>query len=622
MRRGILATREELSALREKITRRPFARIYNMLHERCGLILESSPISEGNWRAVWGQGSHTAAVLAARTTQGRILDLLIAHHVEPNTAFRDRAVEELKNLISWTTWVDPCHADLSADLCTAEAATAAVIALDWLWEDLSRPDRLRVLQAVRKKAVIPYRLAVQNRDWWYTCYHTWNAVVNSGCGLACLALSDEDPRAEEAYNLARKGLNNFFDALGTEGGWDEGVGHWGYAMRYVLLLGEAAWRLQDDQRILHKRGMDGTGKFPVYFTPNGHAASFGDSTAVPLYGTFYLLVKHFGTREVLWWLDNYAFHRDVSTTGWSAAGLALLFKPADSPAVTDARLKPVKIFNEIGWAAAADRWPKPTLYVAARAGDLSAHNLRRDMNSIQVQIGGEMLLRAPLYPPNPGLRPRGGTGAEHSAMAPGDLDHVQAGDHNTIVVAERDHRIDARGSIVEAQTGKNFRWIACDAHTACGQNVRFIRHVIMIVQPQDQTGKMLIVLDELTDTIGERIDQFWHTHGRLQMKARSKSGIISGRRAELHFALASTVRTKVSTESHGLDRNETDTVICVTAGNATSAMFASVFAPMKITGKVAFGRGAAAGVVLQVGSTAIQFKRRKNHLQLDKITQK
>ncbi len=608
MRRGILATRDELTALRSKISREPFAAIYNTLHNRCGLILESSPITEDKWRSMWQRGSHAAALLGARTTQGRILDLLIAHHVEPNPAFRDRAIEELKNLVSWTTWVDPCHGNLPADLCTAEAATAAVIALDWLWEDMTRADRLRVLQALRKKAIMPYHRAVTKRAWWYTCYHYWNAVVNSGCGLACLALSDEDPRAEEAYNFARKGLNSFFDALGVEGGWDEGIGHWGYAMRYVLLLGEASSRLLDDQRILHRRGVDSTGKFPVYFTPHGRAASFGDSPTVPLYGTFYLLAKHFGAREVLWWLDTYSFHHDVSTTGWSAAGLALLFRPADAPLVTDVPLKPLKVFNEIGWAATADRWPKPGLYVATKAADLAANNSRRDMNSVQVQVNGEMLLR------DLDIR-------EYAASLPDGFYQVQARAHNTVVVAERDHRIDAQGSIVEAQVGKNFRWIACDGHTACGENVRFIRHTVMIVDPKQQTGKMLIVLDELANTVGERVDQFWHTHGRLQVKTRSKSGIISGRQADLHFALAATVRTKISTESHDLNHNQTDNVICVTASNATKAMFASVFAPEKIVGKVTFGRCGGNSVVLHAGGATLHFKRRKDRLHLDKVTE-
>ena len=52
----------------------------------------------------------------------------------------------------------------------------------------------------------------------------------------------------------------------------------------------------------------------------------------------------------------------------------------------------MKVFNEIGWAAMADHWPSPSLYVSAKTGDLSAHHSQHDMNSLQVQVDGEMLL--------------------------------------------------------------------------------------------------------------------------------------------------------------------------------------------------------------------------------------
>ena len=182
MRRGILASREELTALKDRIKRKPFDRIYEALVRRCSLILEASPVNEQHWRRLWEHGSWDSAVMAAQTTQGRIMDLLIAHHIDRNFAFRDRAIEELRNLIAWSTWVDPCHGQVHADLCTAEAAVAAAVGLDWLWEDLGEPDRLRIIQAIRHKAIEPYRKAVSQQAWWHSVYHNWNAVVNSGCG--------------------------------------------------------------------------------------------------------------------------------------------------------------------------------------------------------------------------------------------------------------------------------------------------------------------------------------------------------------------------------------------------------------------------------------------------------
>ena len=214
MRRGILATRDELIQLRERINRKPFDGIYDFLRKRCSLILQSSPMTEPQWRLMAAQGAYASELLAARTAQGRIIYLLIAHHIEPNHAYRDRAIEELKAMISWSTWVDPCHVGQLADLCTAETATAVTIGLDWLYEDLTEPDRLRILHALKHKAIEPYHQAVKSGAWWYNVYHSWNAVVNAGCGLAALAMGDELPLAQEAYHEAMAGLKHFFAALG------------------------------------------------------------------------------------------------------------------------------------------------------------------------------------------------------------------------------------------------------------------------------------------------------------------------------------------------------------------------------------------------------------------------
>ena len=42
------------------------------------------------------QGDQAAMLKAVRITQGRLIDLLVAHNVEPNAAYCDRAVEELQ----------------------------------------------------------------------------------------------------------------------------------------------------------------------------------------------------------------------------------------------------------------------------------------------------------------------------------------------------------------------------------------------------------------------------------------------------------------------------------------------------------------------------------------------
>jgi hypothetical protein len=610
MRRGILASRQELATLRDRLGRKPFDIIYESLRSRCALILESSPIGEVQWRTHWQHGSWDSALHAAQTAQGRIIDLLIAHHIDQNPAYRDRAIEELKNLVGWSVWTDPCNAPLLADQCTAEAAVGAVVGLDWLWEDLSEADRLRTLQALRHKALEPYIQAVRQEAWWHACYHNWNAVVNSGCGLAGMALGDEEPLGQKAYNLATTGLKHFFDALGREGGWDEGIGYWGTAIRYVLLLGEAAGRLLDDKRIFHHRGMDATGLFPIYFTPNGQSASFGDYPGVPLWGALYLLAKHFGQQQVAWWLDTFAFHRDASASGWSAPGLAMLFRPADLQTPPSADLEAVKVYHEIGWAAMADHWPRPGFYVAAKTGDLSANHSQRDMNSIQLQVDGEMLLH------DPGPAPHG---REYYSDARGGLYQVQARAHNTIIIAERDHQIDARGEILEAREGKDFRWVACDAETACGDSVRFIRHLVMVLDPAARDGRALVVLDEIRNGVPEKLDLLWHTPGQIRPDASPATGQIVGRQARLYYWLVGTTDLTVTQESREIDAQRTDRILHASAGVVGRALFLSVFSRMQ-TGSVELKESSAGDVEVKATGFTLEFKSRKTHLKLQHVS--
>jgi hypothetical protein len=638
-----------MKSLRGHIAQKPFDVIYDTLRKRCAMTLESSPVSETQWRDLSQRGDSTAALKAARTAQGRIIDLLVAHNIDSNAAYRDRAVEELKNLVSWSVWHEPTvnrepgsapagngapgtGADKAAspgqnsgtvDLCTAEAGVAAVVGLDWLWNDITEVDRLRVIHALRHRVIEPYRQAVAKKAWWYSCTGSWNAVINSGCGLAALALSDEEPTAHEAYQQARTGLKHFFDALGREGGWEEGIGYWGYAMRYILLLGEAARRTLDDQSIFHCRGMDATGLFPVYFTPHGRYAGFGDMPAsledrVPLFGALYLLVKHYGTREIAWWLDRFAFHRDVSTTDWSAAGLAMLFRPTDveSPAVPD--LQPLRVFHEIGWAAIADTWvpplgstePQPSFYVSVKAGDLSANHSHRDMCSLQLQVQGQTLLADLGLPPYP---------ATSADQPHGEFFEVQAANHNTLLVGSRDHHIQAQGDIVEAQVGRNYRWVACDAGIACGEDIHHVRHVIMLVQPQTHLGKMLLVLDEVQNPVSERVDLFWHTPGNVVLDKTALGGRIEGHKVAMSFALASTGKLSLVCLSRQ-NGHKAETILRGSIEATPKVAVASVFSREPIRGKFGLKRVASGETQVKVGAVTFRFKAAKRHLQLQEIT--
>jgi hypothetical protein len=610
MRRGILADTEEIRALRGRIGRRPFNTFYDMMMKRCALILEAAPITEPQWRSLYQQGHFAAALNAARATQGRILDLVVAHHVDRNLAYRNRAIEEFRNLLNWSSWTDPSHGKLHVDLCTAEVAVAVTLGLDWLWDDLPAGDRAHARKLLGERVVEAYRQAVEADEWWATCYHAWNAVINGGLGLAALALAgddtdDSDP-ARQVYQSACRSLEHFFNSLGREGGWDEGTGYWGYAMRYLLLLAEGARRLEDDQSLLHKRGMDETGRFPIYFSPHGQPASFGDAQVVPLYGALYLLSRHFEVPELTWWLDTYSFHRDVSTTGWSAAALALLFRPDDPVDEEGPGLEPLKVFHQIGWAAMADRWPRPAMYVAAKTGDLASHHNHSDMNTIQLQVDGEMLLT------DIGT---GNHGGETPVGREEGFYEVAARAHNTITIAEEDHRIDAQGQILDSRAEKDYRWVLCDAGQACSENATFHRHVVLLGEA-GADDQMLVVLDELNVGVPEKVELFWHTQGQIELDAKASGGVLRGRRSQVHFALDTNVSPKLAVTSHDVRPGVVDRVLHISAGGMGEVRLVSVFARRPVAGEVRLVESPEATAIqagpwqlsFQPGAKTLQFK--------------
>lgn len=613
MRRGILADTEMLRALRSRISQKPFNEFYDVLVKRCGLILQTVPITEMNWQAAWANGRQNAALTSARGIQGRIFDLVIADGIDTNHAFRSRAVEELMNLVNWSTWVDPSRNNLIVDLCTAEAAIGTVVGLDWLWDELSEEQRDKIVGVLRRRVLDPYCESVRKNVWWYTTVNHWNAVINSACGLTAIALDGHAEQADEVYNLARTGLQHFFDDLGREGGWDEGLGYWGYAMRYVLLFGESCARLIDDQKILHHRGMDATGLFPIYFSPNGKAASFGDSAKMPLHGALYLLEKYFGRDEITWWLDTYSFQHDVTTTEWSQAGLAILFRTEskNDQKPQPPKLEPVKVFSQIGWAAIADSWPRPDFYVAVKTGDLATSHSQHDMNSLQLQVDGEMMLVDLGHPPD--------EGSDYFSGARGGFYEIQARSHNTVVVAEEDHQPDAQGSICQSRCEKEYRWVVCDAKNACGDSVRFVRHVIMLLDPKTGQGQSLVVLDELNLAAPERVDVFWHTGGKIKLDAKKGTGLITGHRAELHFALTATVPGDVTCSTQGLGNGRADQYVRLSAGLIGQGFFASVFSRDPLKAGLEILPGETGSLQLHYDKTALQFDPGRGYLNFGGI---
>ena len=599
MKRNILASRKQLRELSSRINTKPYDRLYERLYQRCSLILETSPVQEMHWQSAWASGRTSAAVEAARTSQGRIIDLAICDAIETNGAFRARAIEELMNLQHWSTWIDPCRGDMLVNRATAEVGLATVIALDWLWDFLTEADKQICINNLNLRIIEPYLQAVDQDAWWYSAVNHWNAVLNCSAGFVGLALSDDLPAAQKAFDKSLQGLGHFFDDLGSQGGWDEGIGYWGIAMRNILLLAKACDNLLDDKRIIHHRGMDETGLFPVYFAPNGKSASFGNFKSTPLYSSLYLLDEYFNLPGLRRWLDENCFNYDITNSSWSKCGLALLFRPdRELPAEID--LAPVKIYNQIGWASIADSWPAPNFYASIKTGDLATNNSDHDMNSIQIQSDGELLIA------NPDISSE----SFYNENLPEFYD-IEARLNNTISIAKSDHMPDALGRIFNSAQTENLSWVACDGSTVFGLENKFHRHVVMLPK-----RKFIIVLDDLHLHRRHSVDQYWHTPGEISLNESTNHAQITGSAASLHCAFASTQKFSLSNREIQINNIVADKFINLRTEFIGPGYLLTAFSPVNNLEQVDLNVTDSGSLEIVFADEIINFKRQVDKLEL------
>jgi hypothetical protein len=222
----------------------PLATLEAQLRAEADAFLTESPplfnctIPSGNIGRVVLDRVYLFAYLARRLPMGER---------EPYVA---RAKAELLTAVAAVEGTNACFAFADArDLVKAEYAHAVAIGYDWLYEDLSEPERadvvellVRFINHARERfgatGVSPY--------WWTTTNSNWNLVCNGGFALAALAVLDDAGPAPWLQSL--DALNRIFVSFDAGGGsiryglagyaptgdWFEGPGYWHYATRYAV----------------------------------------------------------------------------------------------------------------------------------------------------------------------------------------------------------------------------------------------------------------------------------------------------------------------------------------------------------------------------------------------------
>lgn len=324
----------------------------------------------------------------SRDVLDRMYHWCFFYRMEKDKKWLDRAWREMEVVAEFPDW-NPSHY-----LDTAEMMHALAIGYDWLYQDLTEAQRKVIREALWRHGLrLSYSaykgLKAEGQQSWTTVTNNWNFVCNGGSSIAAMALLDEMPdECSEVLYHAFQRIQIPLQGFEPDGAWWEGLGYWGYSMRYFcpyLRALETAFGTDFGFiEALKNTGFAKAGDFPVYLvSPFGTNFNFADSGSdtshFSHWALFYLadkfenpLYQSFQEERTSGGLQDILYFRDLGKSGNLAA------MPLD------------KHFRGAELASMRSSWTDPNaLFVAIKCGKNGISHAHQDLGSFIFYALGE-----------------------------------------------------------------------------------------------------------------------------------------------------------------------------------------------------------------------------------------
>ncbi len=325
----------------------------------------------------------------------RLRHFALAYAVTGDERWFQKANEIVTALIAWPQWTDPSYSkgSLTACLDTGHCTQTVGLFYDWCYDKLSDTQRQQIRAALIAKGIEPIRKQLQKLD----PYHNFWAVINTGLGVAALAVYGEEPAAEGWVQEAIANTAKQFDRQGKDGGSYEGPMYGTYAADSLAALIFAL----DSSRTAHSlRQHPFLATLPRFavngLSPHVHGLpTFGDGgwgAAYPLTMAMLAVAGDEAARYYLVASGHLARLEDIND--FCFFGPLLAAKTAPQPPAW----RGADVFQDIGYAflrGQSDAEP----YLAVKCGpptqDVGHNHL--DHNSFQITALGKVVAADPGY---------------------------------------------------------------------------------------------------------------------------------------------------------------------------------------------------------------------------------
>lgn len=493
-------------------------------------------------KLVFGEG-HNSLLNRARAMQRRAVSLAAWWWKTRDETLRSSALECVREIGGWKYWswimMRQGNSDPNAifDLSYGENSATLAIIYDWLFDSLSGDERALFREIAARYSFGPF-LHKTNPDQWNNFFgraqSNWNAVCVGGVGMLALAFFDELPQAAKVLLRVEISLEPYMRHLETtSGGWGEGLGYWNYGMRYAFMY-LRSWENAHGQEhpLLQLSAAMRTLYFPLDFSPNNCACSFGDAGSWAPLPFHYEMAARYDNHELLAYLDA-AWNNDHEAasfprSSWPDAAEFLIFHPRHKNTAPAPRKNITKLYNGLDWGILADQLPHPSLYAAVRGGNTHGGHSHRDLLSFHCVVGDEKMIE------NIGLNEYLDSTFSKRRH---ELFEVSPASKNTLLINGLGIEAESCApTSIEVYDGQ--RGIRIDATQAMGATdddsaVLFCGRVFLMLEAQ-----ALLIVDRVETTHPARIEARFHSVAEVY--AHPTAATLTGKRQSLQMSFAAT----------------------------------------------------------------------------------
>lgn len=199
----------------------------------------------------------------------RISTLALSYRLSGNVLYRDRCLDEMRAVASFTDW-NPSHF-----LDVGEMTLALATGYDWLYDEMTPEDRTLCAEAIITKGLKSTSLTAG----WTRASNNWGQVCHAGMIAGALAVAELDNDiAEKRLYSALTNLAISMRAFAPNGNYPEGPGYWEYGTSFnVLALAMITTAFGTDFGLAELPGFRETGRYNDYLTgPSGFMFNYAD----------------------------------------------------------------------------------------------------------------------------------------------------------------------------------------------------------------------------------------------------------------------------------------------------------------------------------------------------------